>query len=171
MVVGKTMPAVRMVLESVCILLSESTDWGSVQHVVGRMDFIERLKNYNKDDLPKSILRKLKNYLNKPEYDPEKISNVSQACVSLCNWCIAINQYSEAFEIVKPKKERVQQMQIKLEADLKKLKDKEEELSIQTVIGSSSTTAGGIDTIYRRVGRRNGTTASRARRSPGCCCL
>ena len=120
--------AVRMVLESVCILLSESTDWSSVQHVVGRMDFLERLRTYNKDDIPKSILRKLKHYLTKPEYEPESIGTKSLASKSLCTWCIAMNQYSEAFEVVKPKKERVYQMKLKLESDMQKLREKEEEL-------------------------------------------
>lgn len=121
-------PAVKMVLESVCILLSEATDWTSVQHVIGRMDFIDRLKNYNKNDIPKSILRKLKHYLTKAEYEPELIGTKSQASKSLCTWCIAMNQYSEAFEVVKPKKERVLQMQAKLEGDMQKLREKEEEL-------------------------------------------
>ncbi|OMJ74343.1 hypothetical protein SteCoe_26764 [Stentor coeruleus] len=120
--------AVKMVLESVCILLSEATDWPSVLHVISRMDFLDRLRNYNKDDIPKSILRKLKHYLTKPEYEPEQIGTKSQAAKSLCTWSLAMNQYSEAFEVVKPKKERVMQMQLKLEADVKKLKDKEEEL-------------------------------------------
>jgi dynein heavy chain, axonemal len=120
--------AVKMVLESVCILLAEPTDWPSVLHVIGRMDFLERLRTYNKDDIPKNILRKLKHYLTKSEYDPELIGSKSLASKSLCTWCIAMNQYSEAFEVVKPKKERVLQMQVKLESDMQKLRDKEKEL-------------------------------------------
>ena len=121
-------PAVKMVLESVCILMGEPTEWSSVQHVTGRMDFLDRLRGFNKDDIPKTILRKLKHYLSKPEYDPEQVGVGSLAAKSLCTWCIAMNQYSEAFEVVKPKKERVLQMQVKLENDMQKLKEKENEL-------------------------------------------
>ena len=120
--------AVKMVLESVCVLLGESTDWSSVLKVIGQMNFLDRLKNYEKEDIPKPTLRKLRHYLNKPDYKPEIIENKSTAAKSLCMWAIAMSQYSEAFEVVKPKKEHVDKLQSKLQSDMEKLKEKEDEL-------------------------------------------
>ena len=122
-------PAIKMVLESVCILLGEQTEWSAVQHVLGRMDFLDRLRQYNKDEISKGVLNKLKHYLSKPEYDPEVVGTKSQACKSLCQWSIAMNNFSEATKLVKPKKERVQQMQQKLESDMQRLREKENELN------------------------------------------
>lgn len=48
------------------------------------MDFLDRLRTYQKDDIPKSILRKLRHYLAKPEYEVENVGTKSQAAKNLC---------------------------------------------------------------------------------------
>ena len=57
-----------MVLEAVCILLGEKTDWASCKSVMVDMNFIDRLKNYDKNNIPDSVLKKIKPYIQKPEF-------------------------------------------------------------------------------------------------------
>jgi dynein heavy chain len=120
--------AVRMVMEAVCILLEEKTDWQSAKIVLSQMDFVERLQHYNKDSVPDSILRKLKNYVNRDEFEPEFVGSKALAAKSLCMWCIAMNKYADVIKVVRPKKEKVKAMNAKLEADVARLKEKQDEL-------------------------------------------
>lgn len=48
-------------------MLGEKIDWSSIKVVMMEMNFLDRLKNYDKNNIPDSILRKLRaNYTNKP---------------------------------------------------------------------------------------------------------
>jgi dynein heavy chain, axonemal len=39
-------PIVQMVMEAVCVLLNEKTDWASIKIVMMEMNFLDRLKNF-----------------------------------------------------------------------------------------------------------------------------
>ena len=121
-------PAVCMVMEAVCILLEEKPDWPTAKVVLGQMDFVEKLQKYNKDNIPDSILRKLKTYVNRDEFEPEFVGSKALAAKSLCMWCLAMSKYSEVIKVVKPKREKVKAMNAKLEADVARLREKQNEL-------------------------------------------
>lgn len=59
-------PAVVMVLEAVCILLGEKSDWDSAKKVMMEMGFLDRLRTYDRNTIPDSILKKLRVLTNKP---------------------------------------------------------------------------------------------------------
>ena len=92
------------------------------------MGFIDKLKNFDKNNVPDTVLRKLRLSINKPEFDPFNIGKVSMACKSLCLWARAIDNYSKISRVVEPKKKKVAEMQAKLDVKLKELRIKEEEL-------------------------------------------
>ena len=92
------------------------------------MGFIDKLKNFDKNNVPDTVLRKLRLSINKPEFDPYNIGKVSMACKSLCLWARAIDNYSKISKVVEPKKKKVAEMQAKLDVKLKELRIKEEEL-------------------------------------------
>ena len=121
-------PAVCMVMEAVCILLEEKPDWPTAKVVLSQMDFIEKLQKYNKDNIPEGILRKLKTYVNRDEFEPEFVGSKALAAKSLCMWCIAMSKYSEVIKVVRPKREKVKAMNAKLEADIARLREKQNEL-------------------------------------------
>lgn len=73
--------------------------------------FIDRLKNYDKDSIPESYLRKLRIHTKKPEFEPSYIGQKSMACKSLCMWCVAIDKYAEVAKIVGPKKKKVAELE------------------------------------------------------------
>ena len=66
-------PAVAMVLEAVCILLGEKSDWEGAKKVMMEMGFLDRLREYNKDALAEkdNLLKKLRVVSRKPEFDVE----------------------------------------------------------------------------------------------------
>lgn len=56
-----------MVMEAVCLMLGEKTDWASIKVTMMEMNFLDRLKNYDKNNISDNILKKLRNnYTNKP---------------------------------------------------------------------------------------------------------
>ena len=52
-------PAVRVVMEAVCTLLDEPTDWENAKRVIGSATFINSLVKFDKDNIPDRILKKL----------------------------------------------------------------------------------------------------------------
>ena len=64
------------------------------------MGFIDKLKNFDKNNVPDAVLRKLRLSINKPEFDPFNIGKVSMACKSLCLWARAIDNYSKISKLI-----------------------------------------------------------------------
>ena len=115
-------------LEAVCILLGEKTDWNSAKSVMMSIDFMERLLKYDKNNVSDLTLRKLRQLTNKPEFDPVNVGQKSSACKGLCMWCRAIDNYSKVNKEVEPKKKKVADMMSKLDVKNKELKQKQDEL-------------------------------------------
>lgn len=74
-------PAVRTVMEAVCVLLNETTDWMTAKRVLGsdKPNFIQLLQQYDKDNIDPAILRKLVRYTTSPTMAVESMKKVSLA--------------------------------------------------------------------------------------------
>ncbi|KRX08296.1 P-loop containing nucleoside triphosphate hydrolase [Pseudocohnilembus persalinus] len=119
---------VIMVLSAVCTLLGIKEDWNSAKSMIIEMGFIDKLKNYDKDNVPEIYLRKLRNYTNRAEFDPTYVQKQDEACKSLCMWCLAIDKYSKVAKEVLPKKQTVAKEQKNLAIKQQELKQKQDEL-------------------------------------------
>lgn len=58
-------PMVVMVMEAVCVLLGEKTEWAAIKVVMMELNFLDRLKNYDKNNISDNILKKLRTYTKK----------------------------------------------------------------------------------------------------------
>lgn len=58
------------------------------------MGFMDKLKTYDKDNIPDRYLNKLRVYTKKPEFEPNTIGKVSGACKGMCLWCHAMDKYA-----------------------------------------------------------------------------
>ena len=126
-------PAVKTVLECVCILLNEKTDWDSAKKVMSKGDFLQQLQEYDKDNIPEKFLKKLrKEYLHLPEMDPAVVGKVSTAGLGLCLWVRAMDVYADVAKEVGPKKERLAEMNALLDAAMAQLKEKQVRLPISS---------------------------------------
>lgn len=111
---------VRLVMEAVCILKGQKPDrvpapsgigtiedyWGPSKKILGDMKFLESLINFDKDNIPPPVMKKLHDViLNDENFDPDKIKVASMACEGLCKWVIALSQYDVVAKVVAPKKE------------------------------------------------------------------
>ncbi|CAK9814603.1 Dynein axonemal heavy chain 7 [Anthophora plagiata] len=108
---------VRLVMEAVCILKdvkpekvktpegTEDDYWKASLRMLSDMKFLESLLTFDKDNIPERIMTKIRTtILTNPNFDPERIRNVSTACEGLCRWVFALSEYDKVAKIVAPKK-------------------------------------------------------------------
>jgi len=60
------------------------------------MKFLDKLKNFEKDNVSKKILDKVRNLTSKPEFKIDVMTRASKAAGGLARWCVAIRKYVEA---------------------------------------------------------------------------
>ncbi len=54
------------------------SDWASAKIVLGDGAFLRKLAEYDKDNIPESMLKKLKKYIENPKFVPEAVEKVSK---------------------------------------------------------------------------------------------
>lgn len=110
---------IRLVMEAICIIKDVKPDrkpnpsgvgmiedyWSASLRVLGDINFLASLINFDKDNIPPKIIQTLKSkILNDPLFDPDKIKTISTACEGLCKWVIAICKYDVVAKVIQPKK-------------------------------------------------------------------
>ncbi|KAG6975144.1 hypothetical protein JG688_00002699 [Phytophthora aleatoria] len=121
--------AVQVVMEAVCIMLGEKADWDNSKRILSRSTFMAELKEYDKDNIPPVILKKIRKYIESPEFAVEEVKKVSHAAMSLCMWVHAIDTYARVVKEVAPKRQRLAEMNAVLEVANTKLESKQQELA------------------------------------------
>lgn len=117
-----------MVLEAVCILLNEKTDWANIKVVMMDLNFLDKLKGYEKNNISDSILKKLRVYTSKPDFDPQVVGQKNLASKSLAMWCRAIDNYAKVAKEVEPKKRKLAELERVFDEKNKVLFMKQKEL-------------------------------------------
>ncbi|XP_039271711.2 dynein axonemal heavy chain 6-like [Styela clava] len=128
-VFAKPPDLVQVVLETVAILLNAKPDWATAKGLLGDPNFLKRLLEYDKDNIPNKILSKLTKYINNADFVPEKVEKVSKACRSMCMWVRAMYTYSHVVREVEPKRERLRAAQAELDVTMASLKEKQDKLA------------------------------------------
>merc|ERR1719428_578708 len=116
-------------MEAVNILLGEKPDWDAAKKVLNDSKFLDRLKGYDKDNIPVPALKKLEKYVQKPEYSPDVVGNQSKAAKTLCMWTHAMHTYSNVAKEVEPKKQKLAEMNEMLNKANATLKEKQDGLT------------------------------------------
>ncbi|KAK5640059.1 hypothetical protein RI129_010870 [Pyrocoelia pectoralis] len=128
-VFNKPPDLVRFVMESVCLLLGAKTDWAAAKIVMGDVNFLKKLQEYDKDNIKEIILKKLKVYIENADFIPDKVAKVSTACKSLCMWVRAIDTYAKVYKVVEPKRQRLHEAEVELNQVMGVLKAKQQQLA------------------------------------------
>lgn len=106
---GKPPELVEIVMEAVMVLKQSEPTWGEAKKQLGDPNFILSLQEYDRDNIPDKVLRKINKYTSNPDFQPEKVGSVSFAAKSLCMWVRAMEAYGQIFRVVQPKRERYNQ--------------------------------------------------------------
>lgn len=115
--------AIKLVMAAVCVMKSIPPDripdpanpgrkmldyWGPSKKLLGDMAFLQSLKEYDKDNIPVSIMSKIrKEYLPHKDFKPHIIAKASTAAEGLCKWVIAMDMYDVNAKVVAPKKAKL----------------------------------------------------------------
>lgn len=106
--------AVKLAMESVCTILGHKIDsWRTVQGIIRRDDFIQRIVNFDTANQMTKQVRDImkKNFLSKQTYNFETINHASKACGPLVKWAIAQVRFSEILDKVEPLRNEVQSLE------------------------------------------------------------
>ena len=113
-----------MVMEAVFVLLGEKTEWATIKQLMMDMNFLDRLRNYDKNNISEATIRKLRTYTTKPEFEPNNVGAKNLASKSLCMWCLAMDKFQRVSKEVEPKKRKLAELSAKMEIKNKELKVK-----------------------------------------------
>ncbi|KAJ3111626.1 Dynein heavy chain 6, axonemal [Phlyctochytrium bullatum] len=165
---------VLMVMEAVCILFKVKPDWDNSKKLLSDPQFMRKMTEYDKDNIPESITKKLKKYVENPSFNADSVEKVSKACKSMVMWVIAMDIYSRVFKEVQPKKKRLEEAQATLELTRSKLAEKTAALQevenqldklkqkYETSIASKKTLAEKMEETTRRLSRASQLTLALA---------
>uniref|UniRef100_A0A8D1FAU9 Dynein axonemal heavy chain 12 n=1 Tax=Sus scrofa TaxID=9823 RepID=A0A8D1FAU9_PIG len=104
--------------------------WGPSKKLLGDMNFLRDLREYDKDNIPVTVMQKIRGeYLTNPEFDPPKVAKASSAAEGLCKWIMAMEVYDRVAKVVAPKKARLTEAQKSLAETMELLNQKREELT------------------------------------------
>ncbi|XP_065162410.1 dynein axonemal heavy chain 6 isoform X2 [Atheta coriaria] len=120
---------VRTVMEAVCLLLGTKTDWAAAKQVMGDGNFLKRLQDFDKNNIPEKTLQKLKAYIDNKDFQPDIVASVSKVCKSMCMWVRAIDMYAKVYKIVEPKRKKLEAAEKELNSVMGVLRDKQKQLA------------------------------------------
>ncbi|KAL8568337.1 Dynein heavy chain 6, axonemal [Nucella lapillus] len=165
-VFSKPPELVQTVMEAVCILMGSKTDWAAAKSLLGDTNFLKRLYEYDKDNIPDKIVKGLKKYVENPKFHPEIVEKVSKACRSMCMWVRAMDLYAKVFKTVQPKRARLAGAEAELEMVMKTLKDKQDKLAaVEAQIAELQKTYDDSVSEKQKLERNIATTAGRLKRA------
>ncbi|XP_064484606.1 dynein heavy chain, cytoplasmic-like isoform X2 [Ornithodoros turicata] len=117
--------AVKLALESICLLLGEAaSDWKAIRSVIIRDNFINTIVNFSTDDVSDDIRNKMKSkYLTSPEYNFEKVNRASNACGPMVKWAIAQINYADMLKRVEPLRNELNNLESEADENMRKAED------------------------------------------------
>ena len=78
----------------VCILMGVEPSWAQSKRLLGDPSFIATLKNYDKDAISPTLLRKLGHYVSKPSFDPDSVGRAAKAARGMAKWVRGMATYA-----------------------------------------------------------------------------
>ncbi|CAO1367416.1 unnamed protein product [Diamesa hyperborea] len=129
---------VKLVLAAVCVMKSVLPDkiadstgkkisdyWGPSKKLLGDMQFLQNLKEYDKDNIKVEIMAKIrKEFIPHKDFQPTIVAKASSAAEGLCKWIIAMDLYDAVAKVVAPKKAKLEESKRKYEETMALLIEK-----------------------------------------------
>ncbi|KAM9343831.1 dynein axonemal heavy chain 12-like [Pholidichthys leucotaenia] len=135
---------VKLVMSAVCVMKEIKPDkiadpagtgkkvfdyWGPSKKLLGDMNFLRDLKEYDKDNIPVPVMQKIRSeYMTNPDFDPSKVAKASSAAEGLCKWIKAMEVYDKVAKVVAPKRANLAKAQESLATTMALLDQKRAEL-------------------------------------------
>ena len=86
---------VRLVAEAICLYLNKTPSYDNFKSLMANpSDFIQKLKQYNIDNVSEYTMKQLKKYIDDPGFTPENIKKYSSIAFYLSAWVISVYHYA-----------------------------------------------------------------------------
>ncbi|XP_063282951.1 dynein axonemal heavy chain 12 [Pelobates fuscus] len=135
---------VKLVMSAVCVMKEIKPEkisdpagtgqkimdyWGPSKKLLGDMNFLKDLREYDKDNIPVPVMAKIRSeYIINQDFDPVKVAKASSAAEGLCRWIMSMESYDRIAKVVAPKKARLAEAQQSLAGTMALLNQKRAEL-------------------------------------------
>jgi dynein heavy chain len=135
---------VKLVMASICVMreikpnrIPDPTGsgkmildfWGPSKKVLGDMSFLEKLKDYDKENIKPAVMQVIrKEYIPHPDFVPKLVAKASAAAEGLCKWVLAMDVYDTVIKDVAPKIERMKGAEAMLAETMELLNSKKAEM-------------------------------------------
>jgi dynein heavy chain len=74
--------------------------WGPSKRVLGDMNFLQDLKDFDKDNIPPAIMKVIRTeYLPNKDFQARVVAKASSAAEGLCKWVVAMEEYDRAAKV------------------------------------------------------------------------
>lgn len=87
------------------------------------------MKNFDKDNIPESLIKQINSYIENPEFTPELVAQASKACTAICMWVRAMHTYYHVSIGVAPKRAALAEASAELAVAKRKLAAAETQLA------------------------------------------
>ena len=92
-------------------------------------DFLNRLFNYDKDNIPSKLIKKITPYLSREDFQASAMKKASVAAYGISEWVRAMVDYDVAAKIVGPKKAAMEKATAEFEEIMVGVRQKQQELA------------------------------------------
>ena len=121
---------VKFTLECVSILLQEKEDWEVIRKTISDVNFITRLKNLDVYNIPSKVEENIKKKIKaNPNFRPNEIKTINFAAKSLCEWVLAVVNFTGVNKEIVKKRTIVKKLNEELEVSNKELRVKRNQLN------------------------------------------
>ncbi|NXD84162.1 DYH17 protein, partial [Halcyon senegalensis] len=103
--------------------IPKDRSWKAAKAMMGKVDtFLDALKKFDKEHIPKACLKAFQPYQSDPSFDPEFIMSKSTAAAGLCSWCLNIVRFYGVYCEVEPKRLALEEANAELAEAQEKLR-------------------------------------------------
>ncbi|KAF5272087.1 hypothetical protein FQA39_LY01170 [Lamprigera yunnana] len=135
---------IKLVMAAVCVIKDVKPDrlpdpstgrkildyWGPSKRILGDMNFLQSLKDFDKDHIKNEIMAKIrKDFLPHKDFKPHIVTKASSAAEGLCKWIIAMDMYDKVAKEVAPKKAKLEEAERAYAATMVILLEKKHQVS------------------------------------------
>jgi dynein heavy chain len=132
---------VKLVMEAVCICKGVKPTrvklpdgkmgddyWDAAKKMLMDPKFLESLKKYDKDNIKAKVIKKIRPYLAKKDFQLKVVKKASKAAYGLCSWVRAMEAYDRVAKVVGPKRVQLAAAEKDLSEVMAALKEKQDAL-------------------------------------------
>ncbi len=79
-----------LAVQATCVMLGEPIDWKTSKRMLKGPGFLRRVRDFDKQDIPKKTLRKFSRYYKDERFVPAYLRRISRVACALCAWWRAV---------------------------------------------------------------------------------